>query len=73
MFTIPILAFTMSDLGVHVAPIQVFTFDRSRRSRSAGTRTQERQRLLRLVDMGFALASLILLSPVILVVGAKIG
>jgi len=29
----------MSDLGVHVAPIHVFTFDRSGRSRSAGTRT----------------------------------
>jgi hypothetical protein len=28
VFTIPILAFTMSDLGVHVAPIQAFTFDR---------------------------------------------
>src|SRR5213594_2592182 len=41
VFTIPILAFTMSDLGVHVAPIQVFTFDRSRRSRSAGTRNME--------------------------------
>jgi len=38
VFTIPILAFTMSDLGVHVAPIHVFTFDRSGRSRSAGTR-----------------------------------
>jgi hypothetical protein len=39
VFTIPILAFTMSDLGVHVAPIPVFTFDRSGRSRSTGTRT----------------------------------
>jgi hypothetical protein len=29
----------MSDLGVHVAPIPVFTFDRSGRSRSTGTRT----------------------------------
>jgi hypothetical protein len=27
VFTIPILAFTMSDLGVHVAPIQVFTME----------------------------------------------
>jgi hypothetical protein len=39
VFTIPIPAFTMSDLGVHVAPIPVFTIDRSGRSRSAGTRT----------------------------------
>jgi hypothetical protein len=39
VFTIPILAFTMSDLGVHVAPIQVFTFDRFGRSRSTGTHT----------------------------------
>jgi len=39
VFTIPILAFTMIDLGVHVAPIQVFTFDRSGRSRSTGART----------------------------------
>jgi hypothetical protein len=38
VFTIPILAFTMSDLGVHVAPIPVFTFDRSGRSRASGTR-----------------------------------
>ena len=28
VFTIPILAFTMSDLGVHVAPIHAFTFGR---------------------------------------------
>jgi hypothetical protein len=41
VFTIPILAFTMSDLGVHVAPIPVFTFDRSGRSRSTGTRTPD--------------------------------
>jgi hypothetical protein len=41
VFTIPILAFTMSDLGVHVAPIPVFTFDRSGRSRSPGTRSQQ--------------------------------
>jgi hypothetical protein len=27
VFTIPILAFTMSDPGVHVAPIHAFTFD----------------------------------------------
>jgi len=27
VFTIPILAFTMSDPGVHVAPIRAFTFD----------------------------------------------
>ena len=27
VFTIPILAFTMSDLGVHVAPIHAFTID----------------------------------------------
>jgi len=27
MFTIPILAFTMSDPGVHVAPIPVFTME----------------------------------------------
>jgi hypothetical protein len=39
VFTIPILAFTMSDPGVHVVPIYAFTFDRSGRSRSAGTRT----------------------------------
>jgi len=39
VFTIPILAFTMSDPGVHVAPIHAFTFDRSERSHSAGTRT----------------------------------
>jgi hypothetical protein len=39
VFTIPILAFTMSDLGVHVAPIPVFTIGRSGRSRSAGTRS----------------------------------
>ena len=32
------IAFTMSDLGVHVAPIPVFTIDRSGRSRSTGTR-----------------------------------
>jgi len=35
----PMLAFTMTDPGVHVAPICVFTFDRSGRSRSAGTRS----------------------------------
>jgi hypothetical protein len=34
VFTIPILAFTMRDPGVHVAPIRAFTFDRSGRSRS---------------------------------------
>jgi hypothetical protein len=28
VFTSPTLAFTMSDLGVHVAPIHAFTFDR---------------------------------------------
>jgi hypothetical protein len=39
VFTIPILAFTMTDLGVHVAPIHVFTFNRSGRSPWAGTRT----------------------------------
>src|SRR5262245_41228832 len=39
VFTIPILAFTMADLGVHDAPIPAFTMDRSKRSRSAGTRT----------------------------------
>jgi hypothetical protein len=39
VFTIPILAFTMSDPGVHVAPIHAFTFDRSECSHSAGTRT----------------------------------
>jgi hypothetical protein len=39
VFTIPILAFTMNDLGVHVAPIHAFTFDRSGRSRSTGTRS----------------------------------
>jgi hypothetical protein len=38
VFTIPILAFTLSDPGVHVAPICALTFERSRRSRSAGTR-----------------------------------
>jgi hypothetical protein len=27
VFTIPILAFTMSDPGVHVAPIHAFTID----------------------------------------------
>jgi len=27
VFTIPILAFTMSDLGVHVALIHAFTMD----------------------------------------------
>src|SRR5262245_13464624 len=37
VFTIPILAFTMTDLGVHVAPIRVFTMERSERSRWAGT------------------------------------
>jgi hypothetical protein len=40
VFTIPILVFTMSDPGVHVALIHAFTFDRSGRSRSAGTRTR---------------------------------
>jgi hypothetical protein len=38
VFTIPILAFTMADLGVHDAPIPAFTMDRSARSHSAGTR-----------------------------------
>jgi hypothetical protein len=28
VFIIPILAFTMSDPGVHVQPIRAFTFDR---------------------------------------------
>jgi len=44
VFTIPILAFTMSDLGVHVAPIHAFTFNRSGRSRSAGTRIDGKRR-----------------------------
>jgi hypothetical protein len=39
VFTIPILAFTMTDLGVHVVPIRAFTFHRSRRSPSTVTRT----------------------------------
>ncbi len=47
MFTIPILAFTMSDLGVHVAPIHAFTFDRSGRSRSPGTRSLPQRVLLK--------------------------
>jgi len=38
VFTIPILAFTMTDPGVHVAPILAFTFSRSGRSRWAGAR-----------------------------------
>jgi hypothetical protein len=36
VFTIPILAFTMTDLGVHVALILAFTFSRSERSEWAG-------------------------------------
>jgi hypothetical protein len=47
VFTIPILAFTMSDPGVHIAPIYAFTFDRSRRSRSAGTTNQASRAYLR--------------------------
>ena len=35
---IPIVAFTMSDPGVQVAPIHAFTFDRSGRPPWAGTR-----------------------------------
>jgi hypothetical protein len=46
VFTIPTLAFTMSDPGVHVAPIPVFMFDRSGRSRSTGTRTEGEERAL---------------------------
>jgi hypothetical protein len=34
------VAFTMSDLGVHVAPIRAFTFSRSRCSEWAGARSQ---------------------------------
>jgi hypothetical protein len=40
VFTIPILAFTMSDPGVHVALILAFTFDRSGRSGWTGVRTE---------------------------------
>ncbi len=43
VFTIPILAFMMSDLGVHVAPIPAFTMDRSGRSPSPGTRMLSRE------------------------------
>jgi hypothetical protein len=39
VFTIPILAFTISDPGVHVALILAFTFSRSGRSPWAGART----------------------------------
>jgi hypothetical protein len=41
VFTIPILAFTMSDPGVHVALILAFTFDRSGRSGWTGARTSQ--------------------------------
>jgi hypothetical protein len=40
VFTIPILVFTMSDPGVHLAPIHAFTFHRSGRSPLAATRTR---------------------------------
>src|SRR5262245_53955641 len=40
VFTVPIFAFTMTDLGVHVAPIPAFTIDRSTRSPCAGTRSK---------------------------------
>ena len=44
VFTIPTPAFTMSDAGVYIVPICVFTFDRSGRSPSAGTRGYKRGR-----------------------------
>jgi hypothetical protein len=44
VFTIPILAFTMSDPGVHVALSLAFTFDRSGRSGWTATRSWDATR-----------------------------